>query len=346
MPHRVRLISIAIASLLPLSACSNGQDDPETEPTSEPTSNPDATTISLAHPFTADSVPGRAAETFADLVEEVSDGEIVVEVTAETEDLVGEELASQLKDGDSDAVLVSTTGTGLDPRLQLQSLPFLATSPQEAHKLFYGKGLVADYEAGVFEEHGVHAVYQFETGFRGLSTSGRAVRLPKDLDGLNLRVFSAPWMIEAFESWGATPEDVPTDELKEALENGELDGQESGVRFFISTELAEVQDTFIDLRHSYATYTLAMGDAAWKELSGEERDVLQQAAREASESSQDAVEAADERAYESLGDDVELVEPTEEEYDAWQASVGDLYANYRKVFGKKIVEDLAQRDGS
>ncbi len=342
MPHRVRLISIAIASLLPLSACSNDQDDPDPEPTSDP----DASTISLAHPFPGDSLPGRAAETFAALVEEDSGGELEVEVTAEAEALVGEELTSQLEDGDSEAVLVSTTGTGLDPRLQLQSLPFLATSPQEAHKLFYGKGLVADYEAGVFEEHGVHAVYQFETGFRGLSTNGNAVRLPKDLDGLSVRVFPAPWMIEAFESWGATPEEVPTDELKEALEKGELDGQESGIRFFVGSELAEVQDTFTELRHGYATFTLLMGDAAWNELTSEERDILEQAAREASESNWDEVDAADDQAYESLGDKVDRVEPTEKEYDAWRASVSDLYAKYQKMFGKEIVKDLSQRAGS
>jgi TRAP-type C4-dicarboxylate transport system substrate-binding protein len=342
MPHRVRLLSIALASILPLAACSTDQDDPDQEPTSDPA----ATTITLAHPFPADSIPGRAAETFADAVEEDSGGKLAVEVTAEAEAAVGEELSSQLEDGDNAAVLVSTTGTGLDPRLRLQSLPFLATSPQKANELFYGDGLVADYEAGVFEEHGVHAVYQFETGFRGLSTDGKAVRLPEDLDGLSVRVFPVPWMIEAFESWGATPEDVPADKLKKALENGELDGQESGVRFFITSELAEVQDTFTDLRHSYATYTLVMGDAAWTQLSGEERETLEQAAREASEASQEEVHAADEQAYESLGDEVELVEPTEEEYAAWQASVSDLYGTYQKAFGKKIIKALSQRAGS
>jgi TRAP-type C4-dicarboxylate transport system substrate-binding protein len=343
MPHRVSLISLAIASILPLTACSNDEGDPAQEQTTEPSA---ATTIALAHPFTADSIPGRAAETFADLVQEESGGELAVEVSAEAEAWVGDELTSQLADGDSDAVLVSTTGTGLDPRLQLQSLPFLATSPEEAHQLFYGRGRVADYEAGVFHEHGVHPVYQFETGFRGVSTSGKAVRVPGDLDGLSVRVFPVPWMIEAFESWGATPEDVPADKLKKALEKGELDAQESGVRFFVSSGLVEVQDTFIDLRHSYATYTLVMGDAAWKQLSREEREILEQAAREASEASQEEVHAADEQAYESLGDEVELVEPTEEEYAAWRAIVSDLYARYQRTFGKTIIRSLSQRAGS
>lgn len=342
MPHRVRLISLAIASILPLTACSNDQGDPDQEPTSEAA----VTTISLAHPFPADSVPGQAAETFADVVEEESGGELAVEVTAEAGIGVGEELTSQLEGDDNGAVLVTTTGTGLDPRLQLQSLPFLATSQEEADELFYGNGLVADYEAGVFQEHGVHAIYQFETGFRGLSTSGKAVRVPADLDGLRVRVFPAPWMIEAFESWGATPEDVPADKLKESLETGDLDGQESGIRSFIANELAEVQDTFTDLRHSYATYTLVMDVAAWNELSGDERKVLEQAALEASQSSREAVEAADEHAYESLGDEVELVEPTEEEYAAWRASVSDLYARYQRAFGKGIIRSLSQRAGS
>ncbi|WP_183098441.1 TRAP transporter substrate-binding protein [Nocardioides pelophilus] len=342
MPHRVRLISLAIASILPLAACSNDQGDPAQEPTSEPDA---ATTISLAHPFPADSIPGRAAETFADLVEE-SGGELAVEVSAEAEAWVGDELTSQLADGDVDAILVTTAGTGLDPRLQLQSLPFLATSPQEAHELFYGTGLVAAYEADVFHEHGVQPVYQFEAGFRGLSASGKAVRLPEDLDGLSVRVFPAPWMIEAFESWGATPEDVPADKLKKALEKGDVDAQESGVRSFISSGLAEVQDTFTDLRHSYATYTLVMGDAAWKQLSGEEREILEQAAREASEASQEEVQAADDQAHESLGDEVELVVPTKEEYAAWRASVRDIYVRYQRAFGKKIIRSLSKRPGS
>jgi len=342
MPHRIRLISLAIAAILPLTACSNDRD-PAKEPTSEPGA---VTTISLAHPFPAGSIPGRAAETFADLVEEESGGELAVEVSAEAEGLVGDKLTSQLADGDSDAVLVSTTGTGLDPRLQLQSLPFLATSPQEADQLFYGRGLVADYEAGVFHEHGLHAVYQFETGFLGLSTSGKAVRVPEDLDGMSVRVFPAPWMVEAFESWGATPKDVPADKLKEALETGKLDAQESGIGYFVGNDLAKVQDTFTDLRQSYATSTLVMSLARWNELSDEERKVLQHAAREASQSSREAVRAADEHAYESLGDEVELVEPTEEQYAAWRASVRDIYARYQRAFGKKIIRSLSQRAGS
>lgn len=339
LPLHARLTVATLVATLGLTACS--ADDPDEESTSG-----DDDAITLAHPFPAESLQGRAAETFATLVEEDSGGELEVEVTAEAEVGVGEELTSKLEDGDTDAVLVSTAGAGLDPRLQLQSLPFLATSAEEADELFYGEGLVADYEAGVFEEHGVHAVYQFETGFRGLSTSGKAVRLPKDLDGLKLRVFPAPWMLEAFKSWGAKPEDVPADELKTALEGGEIDGQESNIRFFVGSELAEVQDTFTDLRHGYATFTLLMGDAAWTGLSGEEQDLLAQAARKASESNREDVRSADDRDYESLGDEVELVEPTEEDYAAWRASVGDLYAKYQRVFGKKIIKDLSQRASS
>lgn len=341
MPHRAaRLISVAVATILPLAACSADQDDPDEETTSDPK------VITLAHPFPAESLSGRAAESYAGRVEEASGGKLEVEVTAEAEIGVGEELTSQLEDGDDDAVLVGTSTTGLDPRLKLQSLPFLATSPDEADELFYGEGLVADYEAAVFEEHGVHAVYQFEMGFRGLSTSGPAVRLPKDLAGLSIRVFRTPWMLEALKSWGATPADVPADKLKGALEKREIDGQESSVRFFVGSELTDVQDTFTDLRHTYATFTLLMGDAAWTELSGEEQEILTQAAREASESNREDVRAADDRDYESLRDKVELVEPTAEEYTAWRASLGDLYAEYRQAFGKKIIKKLSQRASS
>lgn len=58
----------------------------------------------------------------------------------------------------------------------------------------------------------------------------RAIRSPKDLEGLKIRTTPNPAHVEAFKILGAIPTPMPFTEVYLALESGTVDGQENPSR--------------------------------------------------------------------------------------------------------------------
>ncbi|MCZ0961106.1 TRAP transporter substrate-binding protein [Paracoccus benzoatiresistens] len=83
----------------------------------------------------------------------------------------------------------------------------------------------------------------WDNGFRHITSSGREIRTPEDLDGFRLRVPPAPILTSLFQSLRAGPSPINFNELYTALQTRVVEGQENPLAIISTARLYEVQQS-------------------------------------------------------------------------------------------------------
>src|SRR3546814_10588074 len=73
---------------------------------------------------------------------------------------------------------------------------------------------------------GIRTLGMFESGFRTITTRETPVHLPKDLQGLKIRVPNNPINIATFRAMGANATPMAISEVFTGLQQGTVDGQD------------------------------------------------------------------------------------------------------------------------
>ncbi|MFA5664253.1 TRAP transporter substrate-binding protein DctP [Castellaniella sp.] len=135
------------------------------------------------------------------------------------------------------------------------------------------------YEYEIADKN-IHAWPLGATGAYAISTTGKALKSPEDLQGMPLRAGSALHTIVLTEL-GATPVTMPSAQAYEALSRGTIDGMVSSIgdwKSYSFQELLKYTITGVSLGH-WESY-LATTDEVWNNLSDEERATWDKVARQ------------------------------------------------------------------
>ncbi len=230
-------------------------------------------TIRFSHVVAENTPKGIAARRFADLVSERSAGHIEVQVFPNSSLYADGEEFQALLDDKIQLIAPSTSLVAdLVPEWQILDLPFLfadagQVSPSMAGPL--GRRLLA-----LLEPTGMVGLGFWEGGFRQMTNSRRALRLPDDFRGLRMRYQASPVRRQQFELLGARPVRGTFADLYRLLEQGEADGQENSLSNIESKRLFEVQRYLTVSSHSYLGYVVLADHDWWNGLAKADRDVL------------------------------------------------------------------------
>jgi TRAP-type C4-dicarboxylate transport system substrate-binding protein len=120
-------------------------------------------------------------------------------------------------------------------------------------------------------------------GFRELATR-REVHLPADLNGLSVRVAASPLLLETLQALGAAPVSINAPDALAAQRRGALDGEEMSVAAYGTSRLYVAGFARLLVWGAHADALLfAINRATWDRLSGADRDLVLQAARDAAQ---------------------------------------------------------------
>lgn len=237
-----------------------------------------ATTIVLGH-FGAPGEPvTAAAETFKAKVEELSGGELVVEVHGSSALGDAKEMIEQTAMGAIQACLVSQGSLDkYDIRYALVTAPYVYSGYDQAYAVVDGPFAqwVSD---GVLEGKGLHNVGPWDYGFRCLTNSVREVKTPEDVKGLKVRTPSEVQKVACFEALGADVQQVAFSELITALKQGTVDGQENPLSTIYNNSMWEANQKYLSLtRHTWEAVNLTVSNDFWTGLTDEQRAWVEEA---------------------------------------------------------------------
>lgn len=297
-------------------------------------------TMSLGHVFPDGSAIDNAADAFAANVKKKTDGKVTINVFPGGQIGSDEEMATALNSGTQEAAILSVGSSGFGDRVQLQNIPYIVSSFDEADKVYYGDGFMAKWDRETMEKNGIHGLEFVENGFRGLSNSKHKVELPADVAGLKVRAPSSDLIIDIFANWKSKAVAIPFPELYTALEQGTVDGQENGVTLFNDSKLYEVQKYYTDTRYTYATALFVVSKSVWDGLSADQQKILDDESVAASLEQRKQVRAQSESALEDLKGKIDVTVPTAEQFVAWRESVKPIWDDARKKFGADAFDKL------
>lgn len=123
---------------------------------------------------------------------------------------------------------------------------------------------------------GIRVLGLADNGVRNFTNSKRPVAEPKDMEGLKLRVMTAPVWTKLVESLGASATPVPWPELPGALQQGVVDGQENGVTNIVNASLYQHQKYVSLDGHVFSWHAYMISDAFYEGLSDAEKTAIDQ----------------------------------------------------------------------
>lgn len=217
-----------------------------------------------------------ALETFANEARERSSGAIQIAVFPDGQ--LGQELdmLAQVKAGRLDLVKASASVVERTSNpYRLFSLPFLFRD--RAHWLSVatdaiGQDILASGEAG-----GLVGLTFFEAGSRSFYAQ-KPIDHPRDLDGLKIRIQPSPTMQKLVQTFGATPVQLPWEDVFSALQLGLVDGAENSIAALIVGRHGEVTRYYSFDEHTMVPDVLLIGRQRWAGLSPAHRTILREAA--------------------------------------------------------------------
>ncbi|PSL21150.1 DctP family TRAP transporter solute-binding subunit [Shimia abyssi] len=115
-----------------------------------------------------------------------------------------------------------------------------------------------------------------DNGVRNFTNNVKPVAEPADMEGLKMRVMTAPVWITLVESLGASATPVPWPELPGALQQGVVDGQENGVTNIVNASLYQHQKYVSLDGHVFSWHAYLMSDMFYASLTGDEQAAVSQ----------------------------------------------------------------------
>lgn len=115
-----------------------------------------------------------------------------------------------------------------------------------------------------------------DNGVRNFTNNVRPVAEPADMEGLKMRVMTAPVWVKLVESLGASATPVPWPELPGALQQGVVDGQENGVTNIVNASLYQNQKYVSLDGHVFSWHAYLMSEDFYQSLTDAEKTAVNQ----------------------------------------------------------------------
>ncbi|WP_166375839.1 TRAP transporter substrate-binding protein [Aeromicrobium phragmitis] len=333
-PRRAALAISAVASAALVSACSFGSGADSDGPV----------TLKLAHVFPEASAVHTAATTLAERAPDVTDGRVNFDVYPGSQLGGDEELGAGLASGDVECAFFAATASGLDDRLQLSLLPFIATTYDGVDEVFFDEdGVIQTNERDVLAETGITALGFYENDFRGLTNNVRPIQTPEDMAGLSFRVPGLSMYTDLFEAWGANPVAIPFPELYTALQQGTVDGQDNGIVLTYNSRYQEVQKHLTLTRHAYGMGNISCNTDVWESLSEDDQDALREVIDDiTADTTQQVRDSVADRLAELKESGMEVVELDDAQRAAFAGIKDEVWTSQESVFGADVMEQLRE----
>lgn len=231
-----------------------------------------AMVLKFHHDLPEDSAQHVAAEQFAKIVNERTDGVITVQIFPNNTLADDVQAVQQMQFGAIEGGIIPTAKlANFAPAMQAVDLPFLFPSAEIAHKVLDGE--VGDQLLATLDQIGLVGAGFWESGFKQF-TCNAPVESAKDFQGRSVRVMESPLIIEQFRALGANPVPIAFSETYTALQQGVVDCQENPLVSIVQMKFHEVQDHVILSDHAYLGYAVVFSKSWLEGLPEEHQKVI------------------------------------------------------------------------
>lgn len=288
-----------------------------------------------------ESSNGVFAQKFAERVEELTNGELVVKLRPSAQIATEDDAVRAMQLGTVDGYLVSVNNISPNfPLMDVFVLPYVFRDADHAIS-------VIDGEVGQFireqflEDTGVHLVTYNTIEARDFYNTERPINAIEDLSGLKIRVPQNEVMIETFRAFGAEPVPMAWSETPTALQTGTIDGGDNGTSVVLDMRFYEFADHLAILEHFTGFTPFLASKRFMSRLSDEQAELVRQAAVDAQNHQRTVMQAQTEEIRATLEKNgMAITRPEREAFIAAAMTVQDSFAAERGDTFRELLERI------
>lgn len=340
------ILSAALA--LSLTACGGGANSSASAPGASsastqggPSSKP-TYVLKLSHDMSEDTPQQKGAEKFKQEVEEKTNGDVQVDIYADSQLGSDTEVAEMLQSNIVQCALIPTAKlSGIYAPMQLLDLPYLCSDRNVLYQVL-DDSQFKDAFFGGMSSIGLKGLSVWESGYKQFTANSR-LAVPTDFQGLKFRTMESPLILAQFQALGANPKPIDFGETYNALQNHTVDGEENPLVSIVNMKFYEVQSHITLSNHAYLGYAFLFSDQCWQSLPADDQSIIQTAADNAAVYERQLTAEAEQGYIKTIQDaGVDVYQPTAEEAAAMSEAVKPVYAQFRDTIGGDLI-DLTQQ---
>ncbi len=242
-----------------------------------------------------------------------------------------------LQNGGLEFAIISPGNTGsIVPENQLFSLHFLFTEDMDKNKeIFETSKALNELLTAKYLEKNIKVLSYWTEGTMEW-TSNKPVNTPDKWKGLKMRTMPSPMIVASYEAYGANPTPVPYLEVYSGLQLGMLDGQENPLFAIEEMKFTEVQDYLTLGGSSLYVTTTSVNPDFFDGLPEDIQQMILDTVEELRDESFEIQERLNGQALDKILEntpDVNVVELTEEEREAFKEASKSAYKKYVEMVG-------------
>ncbi|MBB3229239.1 TRAP transporter substrate-binding protein [Halomonas stenophila] len=280
--------------------------------------------------------------TFADLVEEKTEGEVTIDLFPNGQLGSEQDTVNNASMGLLDlSVLAINNITPFSPTVGVMTLPYVIQGPEDARTLTQGD-IGEELTQNTIRDAGVRILGWAYSGCRRLTNSTKPVATPADLEGLVIRVPKNEIMISAYQAWGVNPNPLAWSETFTALQQGVVDGQDNPYITIDAMKFYEVQDYVTESCYVFSMEPLIISEGKFQSLSPEMQELVLEAGQEATDHSYEYLLETEASIKERLVEEhgMEITQPANDEQEWIELATGIWPEFYDSIGGKEKLDEV------
>lgn len=297
----------------------------------------DTINIRFSHVNTENTPKGYAANLFAELAAEYTDGRAQVSVYPSSTLFGDAQEMDALLMNDVQVIAPSLSKfQRYTDKLQLFDLPFLFDDVAAVTR-FQQSELGQELLTSV-ADRGYTGLGYIHNGMKQISAN-RMIKEPGDARGLTFRIQPSEVILDQFRQMGASPQPLAFSEVYQALQTGVVNGQENSWTSIYTMQFFEVQNYIMETNHAMMSFMITVSTQWWESLPEDIREGLHRAALEAADRANEVAEEMHRENRQRIEDSgTQIVTFTPEEIDVWRDAMRPVWDKYREAIGDDLID--------
>ena len=302
--------------------------------------------IKFSHVVAADTPKGKAAEHFAKLASEKTQGKVKVEVYPNSTLYKDKEEMEALQLGSVQMLAPSLAKFGPlgVKEFEVFDLPYIFDDYKQLHAVTegpVGKDLLAK-----LAPKGILGLAFWDNGFKVMSAN-KPLKEVKDFRGQKMRIQSSKVLEAQMKALGAVPQVMAFSEVYQALQTGVVDGTENPPSNLYTQKMYEVQKYVTHSNHGYLGYAVIVNKAFWEGLPPDIRKALDAAMAESTKYANDIAKKENDDSLAKVKESgkSEIIELTQDQKMAWKKRLVTVHREMEDRIGKELIQSIYKATG-
>lgn len=300
----------------------------------------DQITIHFSHVVAENTPKGMAAEKFAELVEEKSNGQVIVKIYPNGMLYNDETELEALLENEIQMIAPTLSKvTRALPNWQVMDLPFLIENNDQLKKVLNGplsKSLLSELES-----MNIKGLTFWSNGFKQIASTSPIVNV-QDFNKKRVRMMVSNILKQQFNLLQAVPVATSFGDVYYDLQNNHVDAQENTISNIYSKQFHTMENHITLSNHGILCYAVMINDDFWDSLDESKQNIIMESLKEMQDWQFEQAEQMNEENLNHLKLDpnVHLYELDDSSKKEWQDQLRPIYEIYENQINNDYLKEL------